>query len=110
MHLRNSRQLLEPRLNAHLGGALMSSLLKRYKGHKGLSLAAYNASVRLGNIWWKRHEKDEFDVFAEELTIRETRHYVKRVLTTYGIYRWLYAQESPKIPISQLLPRVKVKE
>ena len=107
VHLRNSRQLLEPRLNAHLGGALMSSLLKRYKGHKGLSLAAYNASVRLGNIWWKRHEKDEFDVFAEELTIRETRHYVKRVLTTYGIYRWLYAQESPKIPISQLLPRVK---
>ena len=103
----STHQLLEPQLNAHLGGALMGSLLKRYKGHKGLSLAAYNASVRVGNIWWKRHEKDEFDVFAEELTIRETRHYVKRVLTTYGIYRWLYGKQSPKLPVNAQLPPIR---
>ena len=42
------------------------------------------------------------DVFAEELTIRETRRYVKRVLKTYGIYRWLYSGASPQLPIGKI--------
>jgi hypothetical protein len=38
-----------------------------------------------------------FDVFAEEVGNQETRGYVKRVLRTYGIYRWLYAGEPPML-------------
>ena len=41
------------------------------------------------------------------MTVRETRHYVKRVLTTYGIYRWLYAQDAPKLQAQEDLPPKK---
>ena len=30
----------------------------------------------------------------ENITVKETRKYVKRVLETWGIYRWLYGQEA----------------
>ena len=107
VQIKRSSQLQEPRLNARLGGALLKELLKRYKGHKGLSLAAYNGSVRRGNLWWEKHQHEGFDIFAEEMTVRETRHYVKRVLTTYGIYRWLYAQDAPKLQAQEDLPPKK---
>ena len=37
------------------------------------------------------------DEFVESIPIRETRHYVKRVLGTYQLYRVLY-DEGPVFP------------
>lgn len=91
-------QLFDPALNARLGGAFMASLISRFKGSTGLALCGYNAALRTANTWWKRHAGDAFDIFAEELTIKETRKYVKRVHQTWGIYRWLYQGASPALP------------
>ena len=98
IHIKKASELFDPVLNARLGGAFMASLLSRFKGSTGLALCGYNAALRTANIWWKRHAGDAFDVFAEELTIKETRKYVKRVHQTWGIYRWLYQDMVPALP------------
>jgi soluble lytic murein transglycosylase len=77
---------------------------KRYKGHLALTLAAYNAGMDVAATWWKRHAKDGLDVLAEDMTIQETRGYVKRVLRTFGIYRWLYADKPPELAVDLELP------
>lgn len=97
-------QLLDPKLNARLGGAYLSNLLGRYHGHPALALAAYNAGESVADTWSKRHAGDDLDLFAEEMTIKETRGYVKRVLRTHGIYRWIYLGETPELPAPAKLP------
>ncbi len=100
-----ARQLLDPGLNARLGAAYLGRLLERYDGHPALALAAYNAGEGVADTWWRRHAGDDLDHFAEAMTIKETRGYVKRVLRTYGIYRWLYAGEPAVLPAAQKLPQ-----
>ena len=96
--IKRASELFDPALNARLGGAFMASLISRFKGSTGLALCGYNAALKTANTWWKRHAGDAFDVFAEELTIKETRKYVKRVHQTWGIYRWLYQDIPPALP------------
>ena len=95
-------ELLDPALNARLGGAFLSSLIQRFDGSLGLALCGYNAALRTATTWWHRHSGEPFDVFTEELTIRETRKYVKRVHQTWGIYRWLYEGIDPALPIEPI--------
>jgi soluble lytic murein transglycosylase len=97
--------LLEPAVNARLGAALFASQVRKLGNNLALALAAYNAGDHVAMVWWKRHAGEPFDVFAEEMTIRETRGYVKRVLRTFGIYRWLYRGEPPVLPIEKTIPR-----
>jgi len=104
VHLARAEDLLDPALNARLGGAMLAAFMRRFGGNAALALAAYNAGGDVATTWWKRHEKDELDVLAEEMTIQETRGYVKRVLRTFGIYRWLYAGAPPELAISLKLP------
>jgi soluble lytic murein transglycosylase len=96
--------LLDPALNARLGGALVGSGMRRFAGNLGLALASYNAGEDVASAWWKKLGGQEFAVFAEEMTIQETRGYVQRVLRTYGIYRWLYAGSLPVLPVGEALP------
>ena len=100
-------QLLEPALNARLGGALLASLLKHYANNLGLALAGYNAGEPVASAWWKHFAGQDFALYAEEMTIQETRGYVKRVLRTYGIYRWLYASALPSLPVEPSLPALR---
>ncbi len=99
-----AEELLEPALSARLGGALLGSLLKRFAGHPGLALAGYNASESTADTWWSRHQGQRFDEFVEEITIKETRGYVARVLKTWGIYRFMYASQPPTLPVAETLP------
>ena len=69
-----------------------------------MSLAAYNAGENYADTLWKRHSRQDIDVFAEEISIRETRGYVKRVLRTFGIYRWLYDGQAPTFVSKLSLP------
>ena len=105
--VKNYTELFDARKSARLGAALMADEVKRFKGNLGLALAAYNAGAGVARTWSKRHSEHDFDVFGEEMTIRETRGYVKRVLRTYGIYRWLYGEKSPALPVDMKLPKMK---
>ena len=85
-------RLLEPKLNAQLGAHVLKEGLKRFKNVKALALAAYNAGPRFAQNSLPIQKAQEFDFWVESLGIRETRRYVKRVLETYGRYRFLHGK------------------
>ncbi|KAK1548529.1 hypothetical protein Q3G72_026493 [Acer saccharum] len=93
--LHQADELLEPGLNARLGAALIGAEVRKFQGNLGLALAAYNAGDETASAWSKKFSGQEFEVFAEEISIQETRGYVQRVLKTFGIYRWLYTGAAP---------------
>ena len=103
--LKSPEELLDVEFNTSLGGALLGSLMRRFEKQSALAIAAYNAGEKVTDVWWKRHAEQGFDRMSEEITIRETRQYVKRVLRTYGIYHWLYDNEPPLLKM-----RLKLKK
>lgn len=91
---RGEGDLLNPTINASLGGALMRELSRKFKGDPAAMLAGYNASQKASSTWRSKHLDHEIDRMIESITVKETRKYVKRVLETWGIYRWLYGKNS----------------
>ncbi len=79
--------------NVDLGTALLRRLLDRYGGSAVKMLAAYNAGEDAVAKWERRHAGRPDDEFVELISYRETRDYVKAVLTHYEIYRQLYASD-----------------
>lgn len=83
-------QLFDPKLNLKIGSRFFDSLMTRYRGSPYLAAASYNAGP--GNVdgWLGRFGNLPTDEWVERIPIRETRHYVKRVLGTYQVYHALY--------------------
>ena len=79
--------------NVDLGTSLLRRLLDRYGGSRVKALAAYNAGEDAVAKWERRYGDRPDDEFVELISFRETRDYVKSVLTHYEVYRQLYAPE-----------------
>jgi soluble lytic murein transglycosylase len=77
--------------NVDLGTSLLRRLLDRYGGSRVKALAAYNAGEEAVAKWERRYGGRPDDEFVELISFRETRDYVKSVLTHYEVYRQLYA-------------------
>jgi len=91
--MRYSRwKLFEPRVNIHMGTYYLANLIKRFDGNIALALAGYNGGpVRVKR--WTNKYPDGFDIdeFIEDIPLRETRYYVKKVLKSYYGYKRTYA-------------------
>lgn len=85
----SAQQLQDPELNIRLGAAYLGELLKRYEGREPLAVAAYNAGEGAVDRWLAAANGTPLDAFVEEIPVAETRHYVKRVLTSAAVYRTL---------------------
>ncbi len=77
----------EPAVNVRLGCWYLSYLERQFPGELEAVLAAYNAGQ--GNVARWRKQPD-----AIAAAFPETRHYVKRGLRSYQIYRMLYGEGS----------------
>jgi len=86
----SSARLTQPDLNIRLGAKHLKDLLEIYDGNVPLAVAAYNAGA--GNVkrWRKGYAGLPQDEFIESIPFRETREYVKRVVSTMELYRRLY--------------------
>ncbi|MSQ02399.1 MAG: lytic transglycosylase domain-containing protein [Myxococcales bacterium] len=94
----SSTQIWETDTNLAIGGYYLDSLLDDYGADPILALASYNAGPGNTNRWLAALPADApVDTFAETITFRETRHYVKRVTSTWIMYRMLYG-EGPVAP------------
>lgn len=78
-------------INIQLGVNYVSQLLKEYDGEAIHVIAAYNAGPNAVKRWEKKNGHRERDEFVELISYKETRRYVKRVLTSYHVYRDLYS-------------------
>jgi len=85
-----SSQIWDPATNLKIGAWYLDTLHQRYRGNSALSLAAYNAGEGNADRWVAARPDWPTDALVETITFRETRFYVKRVLTTYQIYHLLY--------------------
>jgi soluble lytic murein transglycosylase len=88
---RNTEALHQPSLNVELGTALLASLMQQYGGSRAKVLAAYNAGEDAVAKWERRYAGRDMDEFVELISYRETRDYVKSVLSNYRRYKQLYA-------------------
>ena len=83
--------LMQPDLNIDLGTRYLNGLLKRFDGDLFKAIAAYNGGEAAVDKWERRFGDLETDEFVESISYRETRDYVKRVVTNYRTYQQIYA-------------------
>lgn len=82
-------EIWKPETNLKIGGFYLNSLHSRYQGNTALALAGYNAGEGNVDKWLGLRPDWPTDAFVEAIPFRETRHYVKRVLSTWQTYRVL---------------------
>lgn len=84
--LSGEEHLYDAETNIRLGAHHLAGLLREF-GSVSAALAAYNAGGTRVREWLKNGGYGSYDEFIEDIPFRETRNYVKRILTTYFQYR-----------------------
>ena len=85
-----SRETLkDPALNIRLGTRFLGRLTAKF-GSPALAAAGYNAGGGAVQKWLGERGNLPLDEFVEAIPYRQTREYVKRVMSTLGAYRYLY--------------------
>ena len=80
--------LFKPDFNIELGTRYLRYLLGRMGNNPVLATASYNAGWRRVQNWLPKTNDVPFDVWVESIPYKETREYVKAVLTYKQIYAW----------------------
>jgi len=88
------RALGDPATNIALGTTVLAAELHRF-GRPDLALAAYNAGPEAVRRWQAQRSGMDPDAFVEDIPYAETRGYVKTVLQSAAMYRWLYRDGHP---------------
>ena len=78
--------LFEPGLALRLGARHLRDLLDRFDGNTVAAVAAYNGGASAVERWLRARGAEPIDVFVETIPYRETRRYVKKVLTALDAY------------------------
>ena len=91
----NTRSLITPDLNIHLGTNYLSQMLRKYDNNRIIASAAYNAGPGRVNRWLTRDIS--FDVWIEIIPFTETRNYVQNVLLFSNIYSKKMKEKHPII-------------
>lgn len=99
LSVHNSYEILDIKNNLHFGIYLLSKLFREFESYSH-ALAAYNAGEDRVRSWLKKGRYKSVDEFIEDIPYRETRIYVKRVLTSYFEYKRIFSQKDNVIEIS----------
>ncbi len=93
-------RLYEPELNIKFGTAYVAEMLEKFDGNIYRAIAAYNAGPQATSKWWPEKGETDEEVIIENISYRETRNYVKRVLRDQYQYQRLYSDRE-RTPISK---------
>jgi soluble lytic murein transglycosylase len=85
-------ELKDPELNTRYGVWLLGRLKGKYSGSVVAALAAYNAGEYNADRWLAAAGDSDGFVFMESITFRETREYLRRVLSDLHVYTSLYVR------------------
>jgi soluble lytic murein transglycosylase len=86
----DSVRLTRPELNIRLGARYLKDQMATYNRNIPLTAAAYNAGPANVKRWQKSFAGLPQDEFIESIPFRETREYVKKVVSTMELYQRLY--------------------
>lgn len=109
MSLKHANAVLEPSTNIQLGSRYLRMMLNNYEDNAILATAAYNAGPGRIKKWLPTSEM-EADSWIETIPFKETREYVKNVMTYMVIYKELLGYQNNKTFKLPRIPAAKVKE
>tara|TARA_Y100001936_G_scaffold254178_2_gene326541 strand:- start:11342 stop:13213 length:1872 start_codon:yes stop_codon:yes gene_type:complete len=96
----NTEKLMNPEVNITLGQAYVEHLLKNQINQYNLffTLASYNAGPGNFNKWVTKtkHSEDPL-LFLESIRSRETRDFIRNVVSNYWIYRIQMRKDTPTL-------------
>jgi soluble lytic murein transglycosylase len=90
----NEQMLLDPEISIRLGVYYLKTLFDAHPDNPILVLAHYNAGPVAVNRWMRDKGNKDWIEFIESITYRETRFYVKKVLSSYWEYRRIYTNST----------------
>jgi soluble lytic murein transglycosylase len=90
--------LVRPEINVRLGTRYLGELSRRYSPDPQVVPAAYNAGQGAVDRWLREGNAGSLDEFVENIPYAETRGYTRRVLQSWGIYRFLLTGEVAPLP------------
>lgn len=99
--------LTDPATNLAIGGYYLSYLLGRFDGELLAALAAYNGGQGRVRRWQAELSAFSGPLFHEAMPIRETRHYIRKVLVSAAYYGELYDERSVGDTVRLFYPDVK---
>jgi soluble lytic murein transglycosylase len=88
-----SLDLYDPELNVALGTVYLRNLFAMFGGNEFKAVAAYNGGEHAVEQWNRKFPGAD-DEWVENITYRETREYVKKVIGGWREYQLLYGQKS----------------
>lgn len=94
--------LYQPMLNIELGSTYLADRLAEMNGNRALAAAAYNGGPHNLGKWLKDYGDQPLDIFIESIRFRETREYVKLVLSFSAVYAWKIGSQAPFLNASEI--------
>ncbi len=91
------RDLIKPEKNIQLGSMYIRVHTAHASDTVALALAGYNAGGKPLKRWVRQYGDREMDAWVESITYKEARGYVRKVMTSYLRYSWLYGEQMPII-------------
>jgi tetratricopeptide (TPR) repeat protein len=88
----SAAQLAEPSVNISAGTAYLGYLYRRFDSVEYM-VASYNGGPNNVAKWIRSNPGRSLEHFIEEIPYRETRNFVKRVYTSYHMYKYLYRDD-----------------
>ncbi|MBO7126826.1 transglycosylase SLT domain-containing protein [bacterium] len=85
-----TKDLQKPLTNIRFGVRFLADLVKKFDGQIALAAASYNAGPNRIKKWLENDPKRELDEFIEDIPIFQTRNYVKKVMTNYAVYHYIF--------------------
>ena len=95
--------LKQPPTAIRFGAFHLAQLMREWDGMLPLAIASYNAGSTAVRRWVRNDPNVALDEFIESIPYRETRYYTKRVLRTFGTYRYLYTEDKIGLDIGNSL-------
>ncbi len=90
------RDIHRPEVAVALGAGYLRQLAEELDGDLSTMIAAYNAGEPQANLWKRYCYSDEPAEYWSKVAFRETRNYVRKVLTSRAHYRQLYGKPEPE--------------
>jgi len=99
----DDRVLFDPERNIALGVEYIAAIGRKFHGQVPLQAAGFNGGPHNVARWLHDFREERLDVFVERIPFDQTRNYVRRVVTSYARYLYLYESDDNAWPLE--LPR-----
>ncbi|MHB1512961.1 MAG: transglycosylase SLT domain-containing protein [Acidiferrobacter sp.] len=110
LSITGDRDLIDVANNVDVGTHYLADVLLRARGEEPVATAAYNAGPTAAISWLPVRRALPADIWIETIPYRQTRGYVKNVLTFTAIYDYLLKgrQDALKYRMAPVTPAVEV--